>query len=918
MKHFSPLNLVPLIRKPGDHTGRSLGNVLWGADDAQIAYARRSRVYFLAHELSHYDILLRKGRRLLKTFEQIGGVLFALGFLALGVFSVIEATSVIGFSVELFSLSQLPVQTRLYVALGLLALVYLFYLRHAFRTRHTVVEQRSFGEVYYQGIENTSPDLEHWQEFFAYKRADRVNITGTCTDDFLRVLDGAFSVAWHVKSTTIAPAHLLSSLLAEEKIRAIFLRLGVPPKTLQERVTSFMVKGPHRSEPILDESAASAVMAAYERAYELRQSYVHVTELLITTVQASTQLQDLLYDLGVDGHRLENATEWVRLQEQMRRDYHHFRKAAAKVSKHGMDRAMTAVATPFLNQFSRDLTLVGKYGGLKRAVARDEEIEQIMRVVDGGTQHVVLTGEHGVGKMSIVHGLVMRMIEGDVPKRLKDKRMVQISTSALLAGTTMAGAEERLIKIMSEINRARNVIVFIDNLQDLVGTSSGSGEEGLDVTEALAEYLQGASTMLFATATTTGYNQHISHSQIATMLTRVQIAEMDADQTVRVLETKVGRVEYDKKVFFSYDALEASAVLAGKYLYDQPLPGSALEVLTEAASVARAKKGEQSLVAKEHVAEVMSQKTGIPVTSIAEDESDKLLRLEDELHKRVVGQDEAVVLVANALRRARANIREDNRPIANFLFLGPTGVGKTELAKTIADVYFGGEDKMIRIDMSEFQDTQSVYRLIGMPGRQGTGILTEAVRQQPFSLVLLDELEKANTETLNLFLQVFDDGRLTDSVGRTVDFTNTIIIATSNAGTSYVSKHLAAGESLEVIRQNMIHGELRTSYRPEFLNRFDGIVLFRSLTRENIIKIAGFMLKRVERDLDERGVLFVVAPEALEDLADVGFDPEFGARPMRRAIQDKVENGIAELVLSKKLKRGVTVNLEAGLKIRIS
>ena len=287
------------------------------------------------------------------------------------------------------------------------------------------------------------------------------------------------------------------------------------------------------------------------------------------------------------------------------------------------------------------------------------------------------------------------------------------------------------------------------------------------------------------------------------------------------------------------------------------------------------------------------------------------------MHKKVIGQNEAVMLVAGALRRARAEVRSDKKPIANFLFLGPTGVGKTELAKTIAGTYFGGEERMIRVDMSEYQDKSGIYRLIGQPNQQGSGILTEAVKQQPFSLILLDELEKADPDVLNLFLQVFDDGRLTDSMGKVVDFTNTIIIATSNAGTNYVQEQIVAGKSLEETRQTLVRGELKKYYRPEFLNRFDGIVLFRSLEKEEIKQIAGLMLKRVAKDLDKRGVGFRVEDSALDALAEVGFDPEFGARPMRRAIQEHVENKLADLILQSKLERRDVIVLGKGLSVEI-
>ena len=300
------------------------------------------------------------------------------------------------------------------------------------------------------------------------------------------------------------------------------------------------------------------------------------------------------------------------------------------------------------------------------------------------------------------------------------------------------------------------------------------------------------------------------------------------------------------------------------------------------------------------------------MTTVSADETTKLLKLEEEMHKRVIGQEEAVDLVANALRRARAEMRSTNRPIANFLFLGPTGVGKTELAKTIAEVYFGGEDKIIRLDMSEYQDKASIYRLLGAPGEKGTGILTEAVRRNPFALVLLDEIEKADKDVLNLFLQVMDDGRMTDSSGRVVDFTDVILIATSNAGTTYVAEQMRAGLASDLIKDRLLHGELGQYFRPEFLNRFDGIVLFKALSREDIKQVAALMMKRIARDLEAKGMGLEVLPEALEFLADVGFDPEFGARPMRRALQERVENKLAQLLLSGKLKRRDTVVLGAG------
>jgi ATP-dependent Clp protease ATP-binding subunit ClpC len=455
---------------------------------------------------------------------------------------------------------------------------------------------------------------------------------------------------------------------------------------------------------------------------------------------------------------------------------------------------------------------------------------------------------------------------------------------------------------MHEIARAGNIVLVIVNIHELIGVSAG-GKESLDVSDTLAEYLSKQSFLTIATTTPDAYARVIARSGVSSVFTPVEIQEVDENQAIQIVESKVGYLEYKQQIFFSYSAVAKTVELAKRFFHEAPLPGSAIEILSEAAIFTRNKKGVHTLVTQEEVGAVVAEKTHIPVTTISSDESTKLLRLEQILHERVIGQDEAVSLVANALRRARAEIRSSNRPIANFLFLGPTGVGKTELAKTIAEVYFGGENRMIRLDMSEYQDKTGIYRLIGAPGEQGTGILTEAVRRNPFSLVLLDELEKADKDILNLFLQVMDDGRLTDSTGRVVDFTNVILIATSNAGTSYVAEQLRAGLSSDVIKDRLLHGELNQYFRPEFLNRFDGIVLFKPLAQADIKRIAALMLVSVAKDLEAKGVELRVEDTALEYFSQIGFDPEFGARPLRRVIQEHVENKLAELVLSNQLKR---------------
>ncbi len=896
---------------------KRVGNIVVAGDtnekkeELTAGYYSGDLFLYWGEQLTRYHIYYRRSRRILDKFHIIGSGVFGVGFLGffLGLVYARKLTDAV-------YTSQFWFQENIIATLFWLSIIsfsYMVYRVMVLQKPPALVDIHETRKNKKQ--KKVSPKKKGPGAVISKK--DAKDISKTFVDELRYVLEQAYLIADKHGDQTISPVHLFYALLDAQQVQSIFLRLGIGTKHLKAELAKAFAPKKNNIVPVLSADAMQILFHSYDVARTIKQEYVHVTELLIATIRQSEPLQEILYDMKVDKNKLNNVIEWMRIRERMRRQYRKFKKAAAHRSKYGMDRAMTAVATPFLNSFSQDITMKAKYGQLGAVVARDKEIDDIFRIVEGGRQSVVLVGERGVGKMSIIEGIAQRMIEDDVPDRLKDKRLVQLSTSSLLAGTTVSGAQQRLIQIMNEIAKAKNIILFIDNIQDLVSVNNAEGGEGLDVSETLAQYIGGSRFFTFATATTNGFNQHILNSALGTALSKVEVKEMEEDQAIQVLESKAGVVEYKHHVYFSYGAIEQSVKLAMKFLHDQNIPENAIGLMSEAASYVRNKKGENAMVQAEDVAAIVGEKTGIPVTSISEDESSKLMRLEEEMHNHVIGQNDAVQLVANALRRARAEVRSQKRPIANFLFLGPTGVGKTELAKTISNVYFGGEERMIRIDMSEFQDKAGVYRLIGQPGQQGTGLLTEAVRQEPFSLVLLDELEKADPDILNLFLQVFDDGRLTDSVGRVIDFTNTIIIATSNAGTAYVQEQINKGVTLEDIRQALIRGELKKYYRPEFLNRFDGIVLFKALNRDETKQIAGLMLKRVEKDLQKRGVFLRVEDAGLEALAEVGFDPEFGARPMRRAIQDKVENALAELILNKGLKRRDTVVIGEGAQLKV-
>lgn len=864
-----------------------------------------------------YLIKLRKARKKLDIFRIIGVL-------------IIFFSSFGGFFYYLYQAKRLdylfnlifwfgPTASNSYrslVWIGCLAALYLWY--------RILVKRSPPPRFTYYGVpphiaksEERATEYPVWHEVHKLQHKKYLDISRYITPESRTVFERSFGIAKAYGDTHVTPLHLLYALLFEESVQGICIRLNISVKTLQATVTTlFDQKASKQFSPIFSPEVQNIIFSSYFVTRSNHDAFIRATTLFKTTVDQSEQIQEILYDLEVDKVKLDNVIEWARQRESLREKYRLFARATAGVSKYGMDKAMTAIATPVLNQLSRDLTIAAKYGDIDTCVARDKEIDEVFRIIEGGGRNIMLVGDHGVGKVTIVEGIVERMIRGDVPKLLQDKRMVQISITSLLAGTTVAGAQDRLIRIMNEVTRARNIILFIDNIHELIGVSDSEGK-GLDVSESLAEYLRGQRFIMFATTLPDAYTHFIAHSEIGTVFSKIDIHEMDTNQAIRALESKAGAIEYQTRVFFSYDALEKSVTLAHKFFTDRNLPESAFALMSEAGSYARSTHGEHSLVSGDDVGAVVAQKTGVPASNITQSESDKLLKLEEEMHTQVIGQSEAVVSVANALRRARADIRSNSRPIASFLFLGPTGVGKTELAKTIARVYFGGENRMIRIDMSEYQDTNSIYRLIGQPGVQGSGILTEAVKQNPFSLVLLDELEKADPNILNLFLQVLDDARLTDSTGRVVDFTNSIIIATSNAGTQYVADRLKSGAVLAQIREELIRSELKNYYKPEFLNRFDGIVLFKPLTTDEIKQIAKLMLKQVGTDLEVRGVGFEVEDSALDELATVGFDPDFGARPMRRAIQDRVENELANLVLKGELQRRDTVILGEGISLRV-
>ncbi len=868
-----------------------------------VGYMPRRQWLYWDYPLTGYFFALVEGRKKLHTFQRVS-VFFLwvaawLGALLVLYFANTEQLLPKADESFLALFHNIPPFATCLFWFGVSCGLYVWY--------KTIQENDFAGDVEkfdYHSEHAASVSTASWQEVLALPRSTRRNIASAYTSEALQVLRRAHELACRRGSSEFTIADILYTLLDTSSARSIFIRLGVLTKTIQEKM------GAHVSanttpvvDPVPEAALYQVLFQAYEKAYLSHQAKVGVEELLLALMEESPPLQEFIESFDIERTALYNVVEWERIRIRLSTHYHRLAEAARHRPKSGMDRAMTAVATPYLDQFSQDITALAVYGHTEPCVGREKELNEVFRVIETEKPLILLVGDHGIGKRTIVNGLAERMVEDDVPDRLKDKRLVSLSLSSLIAGTNAAGVVERLLVLLNEIARAGNIILFINNIHELMGLSAGEGGASLDVADALAEFMNKGYFITIATTTTEGYAQHLVRSNLGNVAVPIEIGEMDENQSIHVLESRVNFIEYTQQVFFMYDALARAVQLARRFMHEVYLPSSALEIINEAAVLMHTKKGKNAFVSGEAVAEVVASKTKIPVTAVSSDESSKLLRLEQEMHARVIGQDEAVGLVASALRRARAEIRSTSRPIANFLFLGPTGVGKTELTKTIAEVYFGGEERMIRLDMSEYQDKASIYRLIGAPGEKGTGLLTEAVRRSPFSLLLLDEIEKADRDVLNLFLQVMDDGRLTDSTGKVVDFTNIILIATSNAGTAYVSEQLKQGMSIENVKEHLLHGELSQYYRPEFLNRFDGIVLFRPLTEKDILAITRLSVERIVRNVAAKGIELVVEESALEAFARAGFDPEFGARPLRRVLQDRLENKLADLILSGELPR---------------
>ncbi|SMQ19999.1 ATP-dependent Clp protease ATP-binding subunit ClpC [Streptomyces sp. Ag82_O1-12] len=782
---------------------------------------------------------------------------------------------------------------------------------------------------------------------------------------------GAAQYAAEHGSRDLDTQHLLRAALATEPTRTLLTKAGANPDSLASQIDDRSGPAQHTPDDAppptalsLTPAAKRALLDAHDMARARGYGYIgpeHVLSALASNPDSAA------------GHIL-NAARFAPSEPP----------EAPEVPQSERPRPTN---TPTLDKYGRDLTELARQGRIDPVIGRDQEIEQTVEVLSRrGKNNPVLIGDAGVGKTAIVEGLAQRISEADVPDVLIGRRVVALDLTGVVAGTRYRGDfEERMNNIMGEIRaHSDQLIVFIDELHTVVGAGSGGGDgSSMDAGNILKPALARGELHIVGATTLEEYRRIEKDAALARRFQPIMVPEPTPADAIEILRGLQDRYEAHHQVRYTDEALVAAVELSDRYLTDRRLPDKAIDLIdqagarvrlrartkgtdvramereleqltrdkdqavaderyeeatqlrdrivelkqriTEAGGDSEGEEGQDLVVGAESIAEVVSRQTGIPVASLTQEEKDRLLGLEEHLHQRVVGQDEAVRVVSDAVLRSRAGLAAPDRPIGSFLFLGPTGVGKTELARALAEALFGSEDRMVRLDMSEYQERHTVSRLIGAPpgyvGHEEAGQLTEVVRRHPYSLLLLDEVEKAHPDVFNILLQVLDDGRLTDSQGRTVDFSNTVIVMTSNLGSEAITRRgaqtgFAAGgaDADEEARREQILRPLREHFRPEFLNRIDEIVVFRQLTTEQLRRITNLLLDRTRSLVQGKGITVTFTDRAVEWLADRGYQPEYGARPLRRTIQREVDNELSRLLLDGRVDEGgeVTVDVEDG------
>ena len=798
-----------------------------------------------------------------------------------------------------------------------------------------------------------------------------------------RVLSLAHQEAERMRHNYIGTEHLLLGLMREDGgvSGQVFRDLGLDIERVQsviERMTG--VGQQSTSRPELSPGTQKVLELAVEEARKLGHHYIGVEHLLLGLARYNDGVAiAALRKLGVTPEQITRQTHRVLREGKQNRPQQRRVPAGGGQPREEKKKSKT----PMIDKLATDLTLMAEEGKLDPVIGRQMEIERVIQILARRTKNnPALTGEPGVGKTAIVEGLAQRIVEGDVPAPLLGKRVLQLDVGSLVAGTMYRGQfEERLKRVIQELKDS-GAILFIDELHMLVG--AGAAGSAMDAANILKPALSRGELQVIGATTLDEYRKHIeSDAALERRFQPILVEEPSEDETIQILKGIRPAYEAHHRLNILDEALDAATHLSMRYVSDRFLPDKAIDLIDESASRVRMYKspaaqttkalitelretrkkyneaveaGQESEamqllerqeqlekeiehirtvwdrdtspnVTAEDIAEVVSMWTGVPVMQMAQEESERLLHMEEELRKSIVGQDEAIEKIAKAVRRARAGLKDPARPIGSFVFLGPTGVGKTELTKALAEFLFGSEEALIQLDMSEFMERHSVSRLVGAPpgyiGYDDAGQLTEAIRRRPYSIVVFDEIEKAHPEAHNMLLQIMEEGHLTDSRGRKVDFKNAILIMTSNVGADMIRRQTSLGFALQrdqELDEKLAYQDMRKKltealkrvFRPEFLNRLDGVIVFRSLSKEHIQEIVSLELDKVAGRLQEHGLSLTATPEAVELLAEMGYDPEMGARPLRRVIQQKVEDPLSDAVLSGRFHPGdeVVVDVE--------